>query len=207
MIEHRHVGQRDWRQLQHVDMNARLRQRCKGLEYLFTLHREEGDFGIEDETAVLHSARKPLPPPDDLLQRKRNLLSGLVFDDVGNLLGLDRRQLDELREPKVARHGDSHLVALQIVATDELFEGRLNQLNGVGLRLGANLGVFDVFACHNFQLPRLGGHAATQRLQSAVADVDSPHIRNAGHGRFQKILGSPSSEIQKGIKRFPTNTL
>jgi hypothetical protein len=93
------------------------------------------------------------------------------------------------------------------VAADELLESRLDQFNGVGLRLGENLRIFDVLARHDLELPRLVGRATPQRLESALADVDSPDIRNAGHGRFQKIRGSVLATIKKGIKRFPTNTL
>ena len=92
------------------------------------------------------------------------------------------------------------------MAADKLLEGRLNQFNGIGLGLGENLRVFDVFARDSLEFPGVGGRPAPQRLQGAFADVDSPHIRHASHGRFQKIGGALAG-IWKGTKRFSTNTL
>ena len=96
LVEYGHVGQCDRGQLQEVDVDARLLKGRQRLENLLAFHRKQGHLSIEHEPALLHPAGQPLPTPDHLLQRKRDLLPRLVLHDVGNLLGLDRRQFDEL---------------------------------------------------------------------------------------------------------------
>ena len=83
-------------------MDARLREGSQSLEHLLAFHREQRHLGVEHEPAFLHPAGEPLPPPYHLFERKRNLLPSLVLHDVGNLLGLDGRQLDELRQTEIA---------------------------------------------------------------------------------------------------------
>jgi hypothetical protein len=53
-------------------------------------HREDADFNIRRCGRL-----KKLVAPLHVVQGEGNLLDGLEADDLGNLLGLDRRQLDE----------------------------------------------------------------------------------------------------------------
>ncbi len=186
LVERHHVGQGDRRELQHVDLDARLRERRERLEHLVALHREQGHFRVEDEATLLHAAREPLPVPHHLFERKGDLLAGLILDDVGDLLGLDRRQLDELREARLAGHRHGHTIALERVAAQEFLQGIAHKLDGVGFRLREQHRVFDVVKRVGHQLPWLVAKTAAHRLQGALADIDSPAERTAGHGLFQK---------------------
>ena len=49
--------------------------------------------------------------PDDLVEGEGDLLLGLEVDDVGDLLFLDRRQLDEAGQAALAGHADGDDVA------------------------------------------------------------------------------------------------
>jgi len=157
-----------------ADANALLGEGRQGLVDLLPLHREQGHLGVEHESALLHAAGQPLPPPDDLLERKGDLLPGLVLDDVGDLAGLDGGQLDELRESQVPRHRHRHGVPAQIMAGGELLDGGADDLDRIGLRLREHHRVFDVLERLGDQLPWLRTGTAAQRLQRALADVDSP---------------------------------
>ena len=170
--------------LKDVDVDARLLEGGQGLGHLIPLHREQGDLRIHHEAPLLDPGRQPLPVPDDLVEGEGNLLARLVLDDVGDLLGLDRRQLDELRQPRLARGRHGHAIARQVVAGRELGQGRPHELDRVGLRLGEHHRVFD-----EVETPRpracagsVGETPAAKRLEAASADIDSPDVRTGGHG-------------------------
>ena len=96
-------------------------QRLEMAGDLVALHREQADFGL-DRVAFVFAADERLVIPDDVFQRERNLLPGFVLDDVGNLLPLDRRQLDEPGQTALTGNGDRYSFARQIVARDELLQ-------------------------------------------------------------------------------------
>ena len=62
------------------------------------------DLGLQREALFFAAADHPLVVPDDVFEREGNLLPRLVLDDVGDLLGFDRRQLDEPRQAVLAGH-------------------------------------------------------------------------------------------------------
>ena len=181
-VEHRHVGQRDGLQLEHVDFDAGVYERGEGLVDLLALHRKQRHFGVHHEAALLDSAGEPLPVPADLIEWERDLLIGLVLDDIGDLLGLDRRQLDELRQPRLARRRHRHAVALQGMPREKLLDRGPHQFHRVGVRLREHHRIFDVLkrVGHEFAGVRRR-HLATKGLEAALADVDSPGVRTAGH--------------------------
>ena len=186
LIEDQHVQQRHRRELEDVDLDAGFGERHEGLGHLLLLHREQSDLGVEDEASLLEPADEPLPVPFDLLEREGDLLPGLVPDDVGNLLGLDRRQLDELGEARLPRDRDRDAVPLELVAADELLERGADKLHRIGFRLGEDHRVFDVVERLGGDLARLGRIPATNGLEGTFADVDAPDVRTAGHGLFQR---------------------
>ena len=112
--------------------------------------------------------------PDHLLERERDLLPRLELDDVGNPLLLDRRQLDELDQARLTRHGDGNLAALQVVAFEKRLERLAHQLLGVGVGLAEDLGVLDEVERLGHDL--VGGFARNQlqRLQRGLADIERP---------------------------------
>ena len=113
--------------------------------HLVALHREQADFGLQREAFFLAAAGHLLVVPDHVFERERNLLPGFVLDDVGNLLRLDRRQLDEPRQAALARHGDRHAVARERrCARGTVCSASRISSSRVGVGLAENLGVFDV---------------------------------------------------------------
>ena len=103
LVEEHEVVQRQRRELHDVDLDARLLEGLQGAEHGVALHGEQADLGLQGEALFLAAAAHPLVVPDHVVQVEGDLLPGLVADDVGDLLGLDRRQLDEPRQARSAR--------------------------------------------------------------------------------------------------------
>ena len=119
-------------------------ERQDGPVDLVALHREQADLGHRELfLADLLVAADLLVGPDDLVEREGDLLLGLELDDVGDPLLLDRRQLDELDQPRLARHRDGDLASLEVVAVGEGGQRLANQLLGVGVGLAEDLGILD----------------------------------------------------------------
>src|SRR5262249_8256579 len=133
--------------------------------------------------------------PDDLVERKRNLLFGLEAHDVGDLLFFDRRELDEAGQTALAGDADHDRIAFEIIAREELFESLARQLIRVRVRLTENLRMFDVVEGGGGDLPV---HVLQANgFQSALTQVNAP---NAG-SRCRHGL-SPSS-VSREIRRRP----
>src|SRR5262245_45478358 len=92
------------------------------------LHREQTDFRLQSEAIRNDTAPQLLVIPDHFLQRKRNLLLGLEADDVGDLLLLDGRELDEACQAALTRDADDNRIPLEVVARQEALEGLARQL-------------------------------------------------------------------------------
>ena len=90
------------------------------------------------------AARQALIIPNHVFQREGDLLASLVFDDVGDLLHIDRRRLEIPRQARLARNAHRDLVVLQAVPRQELLQGLFDQLRRIGFRLREQLGVLDV---------------------------------------------------------------
>ena len=108
------------------------------------LHGEQADLGLHGEAVGHVAGADLLVVPDDLVEREGNLLLGLEPDDVGDLLFLDRRQLDEAGQAALAGDADGDQVALERVAREELLERLAGELIGVGVGLAEDLGMLDV---------------------------------------------------------------
>ena len=157
------------------------RLECAG--HLVALHREQADFRL-DRVAFVFAADERLVVPDDVFERERNLLPGFVLDDVGNLLALDRRQLDEPRQAALAGNRDRHAVARHVVARDELLERFADQLVAIGFGLRENLRIFDVVeGLDDHPLVVLLVRTAAQRFQRALANIDAPNGVTLRHDR------------------------
>ena len=144
LVEEQEVVQHQRRKLDDVDLDAGLEERLQGAEDGVALHGEQADLRLQGEPLLLASAAHPLVVPDHVVQVEGDLLPGFVADDVGDLLGLDRRQLDEPRQARLPRHGDRHPVAQHRVPREELLQGIADQLGRVGAGLAEDLGVLDV---------------------------------------------------------------
>ena len=185
LVEDQHVQQRHRRELKDVDLDPSFRERHQRLGDLLLLHREQRHLGVEDEAPLFEPADEPLPVPFHLLEREGDLLPGLVADDVGDLLRLDRRQLDELGEARLPGDGDHDAVPLELVAANKLLERGAHQFHRIGLRLGDDHRVFDVVEGVGDDLARFSRIPAANGLKGAFADVNAPDVRTAGHGLFQ----------------------
>ena len=67
-------------------------------------------------------------------------MSGIFF-------GLDRRQLDEPRQPGLTRHRDGHPIALHRVAREELLQRIPDQFDRFRAGLAENLRILDIVEC------------------------------------------------------------
>ena len=72
------------------------------------------------------------------------MLPGFVANDVGNLLGLDRRQLDESRQARLARNRNRHPIAQHGIARKELFQRVAYQFVRIGPGLAQDFRILDV---------------------------------------------------------------
>ena len=199
LVEDGEVVDRQRRKLNDVDLDARVLERLERALDLVALHREQADFGLQREAILFAAAVHLLVVPDDVFQRKGNLLPGFVLDDVGNLLRFDRRQLDEPRQAALARHGNRHLVAAHSIARKEQFERLAHQLSRVGVRLAENLGVFDVIEGIGLDQVVLIVRPAAQRLQRALPNIDTPHGVRLRH----RAIPVPRLCLRADCDRFP----
>ena len=144
LVERDEVVEGDRAHLDDVDLDPGDLERQDRPVDLVALHREQADLGHREvRRPSLLVAADLLVGPDDLFEREGDLLPGLELDDVGDPLLLDRRQLDELDQARLARHGDRDLAALQVVAVEERRQRLADELVGVGVGLAEDLGVFD----------------------------------------------------------------
>ncbi len=110
------IVERQRRQLDDFDLDPRRPIRLQRAEHLFALHRKQANFRLQRKSLdLLATTTKRLVVPDHVVEVEGNLLTGLIADNLGNLLGLDRRQLDEPRQPILPRHRNRHAVAADAV--------------------------------------------------------------------------------------------
>ena len=143
LVEQEIVVQRQGRQLDDVDLDARPVNGSSARYDLVAFHREQADLGLQGEAFLLGAAAHPLIVPDDVGQIERDLLPGFVADDVGNLLRLDRRELDEPRQAVLAGHADRHPIAADRVARQKLLQRVADQFGGIGAGLAEDLRIGD----------------------------------------------------------------
>ena len=184
MVEDDVVVQRQRRELDNVDVDAGVFKRLQRLEHLIAFHGEQADLGLQRKAFLLAAAAHLLVIPDHVFQRKGNLLAGFVLDDVGDLLLLDRRQLDEAGQADLARNADGDPIALDVVAREKRRQRFGDQLVWIGFGLTEDLGIFDVVEGDDFHLGLVVVRHAAHRLERALTDVDSPHGVRLRHGLF-----------------------
>ncbi len=122
--------------------------------------------------SVTTAGAELLVVPDDLIEVERNLLLGLEPDDVGDLLFLDGRQLDETGQTALTGHADGHDVAAEGVARQELVERLAGQLVGVGVGLAEDFGMLDVIEGGGDELSV--DHFKADGLEAALPEIDAP---------------------------------
>ena len=138
------VAQGQRRHLDDVDLDVDVLEVLQVAVDHVALDGEQADLGLHGEAVGDDAGADLLEVPDDLVQGEGDLLLGLEADDVGDLLFLDGRQLDEAGQAALAGHADGDHVALEGVARQELLQGLAGQLVGVGVGLAEDLGVLDV---------------------------------------------------------------
>ena len=92
--------------LHDVDFDVDVLELLDGPVDHVALHGEQADLGFEGHAVNDVPRAELLEIPDDFFERKRNLLLGLELDDVGDLLLIDRGQLDEAGQTALAGHAD-----------------------------------------------------------------------------------------------------
>jgi len=139
----------------------------------------KADLRIHGEAVGHYTVANLLVVPDDFVEGEGDLLLGLELDNVDDLLLFDRRQLDEAGQAGLAGDGHGDDVALGGVALEELLEGLAGELVGVGVGLGEDLGVFDVFerGCRDDAVDLF----EPKGLQGTLTNVDAPDAWINGH--------------------------
>src|SRR5579871_939312 len=185
------IAQSQRRHLHEMDIDVDILEMLQIAAHHVALHGEQTNLRFHRETIGDDAGADLLIIPDDLFEIKRNLLFRLEANDVGDLLFLDGRQLDEAGQAALSRDADGHDVAAQVVARQELIKGFPRELIGVGIGLAEDFGMFDViegggddFAVNFLQ---------ADRLQAALAQVDAP---NADRLRWHDVI-SPATVERK----------
>ncbi len=165
LVEVHEVVQGQGRQLHDIDRDAHAIERLQGPQHLVALDGEQADLGLQRKPLFLHAAAHALVVPDHIVQIEGDLLPGLVPDDIGDFLGLDRGQADEARQAALPGDRNGHPRPPHAVARQELGEGLVDQFGRVGARLVEELGVLDEIEGLGHKLPGLVAGPATQGLQ------------------------------------------
>ena len=103
-------------------------------------HREDADFHVGRIGGL-----EKLVAPFHFIQREGDLLDRFEPDDLGNLLGLHRRQLDEPGEAGLAADADGGHAALDRVPLHEIRQGGLDECFAIVAGVGENVFVLDDF--------------------------------------------------------------
>ena len=165
-----------------LDLDSRRPVGLQRPEHLFALHRKQSDFRLQCKSLdLLTAAAKRLVVPDHIGKVEGNLLAGFIADNLWNLLGLDRRQLDEPRQPILPRHRNRHAVAPHAVPRLKLLQGVVDQFNRIGPRLRQELRILNVVKCNSLNLLRILSRSAANRLEGGIADINSPDGVTSGH--------------------------
>ncbi len=160
--------------LHDVDLDPGVLQGQDGAVDLVAFHGEQTDLGHGELLGLVGVAADGLVVPDDLFEGEGDLLAGLELHDVGDALLVDRRQLDELHQPRLARDADGDPGAGHLVPAQEGGERLAHQFFRVGVGLAENLGVFDVV--ERLGQERFGVLAGRelQGLECGLSNVDGP---------------------------------
>ena len=174
LVEAENVVQRQGSRLDDLDLELVVDERPHRVVHLVALHCEQADLGVQQVTALFHAAAQRLEVPDHFFERERNLLPRLVLHDFRETARLDRRQLDEPRQRRVARHRDRDQVVGDFIPGEERLHRVGDDLLRDGVRLAENLGVLDVVEGDRHDL--VGGFRVLQldRLERRLADIDAP---------------------------------
>ncbi len=175
LVEGHEVVQRQRRQLHDIDFDARGVEWFQRSRHLLALHGEQADLGFQGEPFFFAAARHALVVPNDVVQVKRDLLPRFIFDDVGNFLRFDRRQLDKPRQPVLTGRRNRNAVAFDLVARKKLLQRLGNQLGRFGLGLAEDFGVFDIIERIGRNAARFFAANTTQGFDAALANVNAPH--------------------------------
>jgi hypothetical protein len=144
-------------------------------------------------------AHERLVVPLDLLERERDLLHRLELDDVGHLLGLDRRQLREPRERLMPRHAHRKDRLRQVVLVRQRAQRHPQGVRLIQLRRRKHLRVIDHREVAH-------GHTVTvglelDRLDRARTDLDSPtHVRRHAARPFYYQIHPDPPPAKRGIR-------
>ncbi len=105
---------------------ADLTIQAKQFGNLLPSHRKETDFDLRGILIL-----KYLVIPLNLIDRKWNLLHCLKLDDVGDLFGLDRRQLGESHQGRVPLNGHHNEFIIQLFLADQLAQRHSHHLRHI----------------------------------------------------------------------------
>ena len=147
LVEHEEVVKHQRRKLDDVHFDVGPDEGIQRAHDGVAFHGEQADLGFQGETFLFASAAHALVIPDHVVQVEGNLLPRFVADDVGDFLGLDRRQLDEPRQAGLARNRNRYPITLHRIARKKLLERIADQLGGIGARLTENFRILDVVEC------------------------------------------------------------
>ena len=156
-----------------MDLDADFLELRNGARNHVAFHGEQADFRLQGQAVDDVAFVEPLIVPDDLLERKRDLLFRLELDDVGDLLFIDRGQLDEARQAALPGDADRDEVPLDLVPLQKLIERIARELIGVGIGLTEDFRMLDVLERGGDDLPFF--HFEANRLEGALPQVDSPN--------------------------------
>ena len=183
LIEHDEVVNRQRRELNNIDFDARVGEWLERAEHLLALHGEQANLGLQREAIFLAAARQLLIVPDDVFQREGDLLPRFITHDVGNLFRLDRRQLDEPRQAALAGHARSPPGRPSACCAREtaLSASRTNSTGSAsgwlrifGYSMKSNASAVIVLGSSS-----CGTHR--RALRRALTDVDTPNRIARGH--------------------------
>ena len=109
---------------------------------------------------------------------------GLVLDNLRDLVGLHRWQIDEPGQRGRTGQADRHPGPVHVVGLQERLDCLRNQFLGNRVGLAENLGMGNVLVPHGQNL--VGRLRVTQvhRLQTSLANLNSPNVLAISH-RFQ----------------------
>ena len=145
------------------------------LAYQFAFHCEDADLQVRRIILL-----KRLVIPDHFVHVERDLLIGLVSNNVRDALGGDGRQLRETRQGVLAGHAHHHKILGNVIVRQEPLQGAVDQFHAIGVRLSEYLGVLDEIVRHELNLA-VAGQAKFDGLEGAAPEVNAPNGLTARH--------------------------
>ena len=160
--------------LDNFNFLTRIHERLHLSQNLIAFHGEQADFRFQHEATLFDTTAQRLVVPNHVIQIEWNLLPRFVLNNLSNLAGFDRWQLDELRKRCLTGNRDDNLVTLQRIARTKRLQRSGDKFFRNRVRLTQNFRMRNVVKRNRYGLLGSFGIAKLNRFQPRLTNINAP---------------------------------